>query len=478
MFAALVDPVARRAPERSGPWRMFPWVLPVIVVLLSRLQVGDLAYQLRAGNIMWETMSVLRADSFTYTIPGAPWLDQQWGAQVVLGRWFTLFSWRGLMALQAAIVACSFGVTYRRTVASGVSVLIASAVTLIAFAAAASLPGALALRPQLLALPLFIASGWIISQRHDRPALQLALLPIGIVWSNTHGSFLLLTVLLAIAFASDLIARSVRTKATGALLIASLFTPLISPWGVEIYRYVWDLARSPIVREAISEWRPLYTQPAAAVIVGLAAVGACIGFARRAARRPTFEEAAMLTMFTVLAVWSGRNLLWWAVVVPPIVGGLLAGWRAGGDWSSSATRGIALALSVVVIVGTWRIATTPDEQLRTEAPPGITAWLANHQREGRVFAEWWGGWFEFAVPQLPMFVDARVELFPSSVWRDYAAIVDMDPTWSTVLDRWHITTIVLARNHHAAFEQALRTDPLWTLAYEDGDGFVFTRLPG
>jgi hypothetical protein len=77
-----------------------------------------------------------------------------------------------------------------------------------------------------------------------------------------------------------------------------------------------------------------------------------------------------------------------------------------------------------------------------------------------------------------MFVDARVELFPSSVWRDYAAIVDMDPTWSTVLDRWHITTIVLARNHHAAFEQALRTDPLWTLAYEDGDGFVFTRLPG
>jgi hypothetical protein len=424
---------------------------------------------------MWQTSSVLRTDVFTYTIPGAPWVDQQWGAQLVLGKSFTTFGWRGLFALQALIVAGSFGATYRRTVANGTSVPVASAATLVTFGAASTLPGALALRPQLLALPLFITSTWIVSNRRTRRALQLTLIPIGIVWANVHGSFVLLTVLLAIAFMADAVEGSSDARKTGAFMIASLLTPLVSPWGPAIYRYVWDLSRSPVVREAISEWRPLYTQPVASVVVGLGVAAGCVAFVRHRTRRPTLEETATLIVFSGLAVWSGRNLVWWAVVVPPIFGAVLRGWRPGGEWSRVATRVVALALAVVVGLGAWRVASTPVDELRAEAPPGITAWLATHPSDGRVFAEWWGGWFEFAVPQLPMFIDARVELFPSDVWTDYASIVDVDPSWRTLLDRWGVVTIILARGHHPSFEQALRQDPSWSLAYEDSDGLVFTR---
>jgi hypothetical protein len=170
-------------------------------------------------------------------------------------------------------------------------------------------------------------------------------------------------------------------------------------------------------------------------------------------------------------------LLWWSVIVPPIVGGVLARWRPGGTWSRLATRVVALSLGAAVALGAWRTTGTPVEQLRTEAPPGISAWLATHPQDGRVFAEWWGGWFEYAVPQVPMFVDARVELFPSPIWEDYFSIVDVDPDWRSVIDRWGIRTIILARGHHPTLEQALRSDPSWTLMFEDADGYVFTASP-
>ena len=324
--------------DRSGPWPLVPWVVPAIAILFSRLQVVDLASQVRAGQIMWDSWSVLRADTFTYTIPGAPWLDQQWGAQLAFSGWFPLGEWRGMIVLQAVIVACSFGATYRATVANGASLTVAAGATTLGFAVAAALPGALALRPQLLALPLFVASAWIIRERRSAPRRLLFLVPLGVLWVNIHGSFVLLSLLLAIAFVTDVLVGRRSARWTGSLFALSLVAPWATPWGGDVYRYLWDLARSPIVREVITEWQPIWTRPIAACLFVAACAGALFLIVRRARRRPTFEEAATFLVFTGLAVWSQRNVLWWSVAIPPMVGGLLAGWRPGGDWSGVATR--------------------------------------------------------------------------------------------------------------------------------------------
>jgi uncharacterized protein (DUF486 family) len=301
--------------------------------------------------------------------------------------------------------------------------------------------------------------------------------PIAVVWANVHGSFILLPVLLGIACIADLISRSEAVRWTAVLLAISLVSPAVSPWGFGTYRYVWDLARSPLVRAVITEWQPLWTRvPAFGAFLAVCAVtvGALV---RHAHRRPTFEEAATLLIFTALAVWSQRNVLWWAVAAPPVVGGLLAAWQPGGAWSRVATRVAMVSLVMAVLIGTWHVVTVPVEDLRSEAPPGITAWLAAHpETDGKhVFAEWWGWWFEYAIPQVPMFVDARVELFPAAVWSDYGAIVDVTGGWQDVVARWNIDTIVIARGHHLALQDALNSNDEWSLAYQDAEGAIFTR---
>jgi hypothetical protein len=451
-------------------------VVPAIAVLFSRLQVVDLAYQIPAGQLMWHSWSVLRADPFTYSIPGSPWLDQQWGAQLAFSAWFHVGGWKGLIVLQAVIVGCSFGATYRATLSNGASVVVAACATAAGFIVAAALPGALALRPQLLALPLFVTTAWILRGREVGSERRLLLLvPIGVLWANIHGSFVLLSLMLAIACIADVIGRRPTARWTGSLLAFSLLAPWATPWGGSVYGYLWDLARSPIVRRVITEWQPIWTRPVAALLFAAACL-AVVAIARRARRAPTFEEAATFLVFTGLAVWSQRNVLWWSVAIPPLAGGLLAGWQPGGAWSRVATRVAVGCLAGLVLLGVWRVGTTPESELLAEAPYGITAWLTAHpDADGHVFAEWWGWWFEYAAPNEPMFVDARVEIFPPGVWSDYGAIVDVEDDWTQVVDRWNIDTIVLARGHHPELEAVLRDDPAWSLAYEDSNGFVFTR---
>lgn len=479
MRARDAGPTPRRA---AGPWGLVAWALPAAAVLLSQMQVNDLAFQVRAGRLMWDAGALLRHDVFTYTIAGAPWTNQQWGAQLSIAAAYGALGWRGLVFLQGMVVGAVYAATYRRTSREGAAPLVAALVTLSAFATALVLPGSLALRPQLVALPLFVGTAWIVGNRAAAPRRLLFLPLLGVVWANVHGSFPLLTVLLAIAFVADLAGRrGPMAWRTGSLALVSLATPLLSPWGIGIYRYLADLSSSQVVREVIAEWRPILTRmPAGAVFLGVVAAGAFV-FVRRATRRPNLEETLGLLTFTGLALWSGRNVLWWSVAVPPVVGGLLAGWPPADVWSKTATRVCALAMACLLLLGSLRVMTRPVDELLTEdASPGLTASLAALTQEGRrAFTTRWASWFELALPGVPMFVDARVELFPDSIWDEYFVVVGVRGDWRDVLDRWHVSVVAAHREDDRELIDALSREPGWTVAYEDAEGVVFERIePG
>src|SRR4029453_2443680 len=99
----------------------------------------------------------------------APWTNLQWGAQLVFAGLFALGGWRTMIVVQAVIVGVVEWATYRRTRDAGAAPLPSAIFTLAAFVTALVLPGALALRPQLLALPLFVVSSWIVRPRAAAP---------------------------------------------------------------------------------------------------------------------------------------------------------------------------------------------------------------------------------------------------------------------------------------------------------------------
>src|SRR5688572_20255803 len=146
--------------------------LPVLAALLASLSAVDLAYHLRAGDEILMTGAVPRLDTWTFTAAGLPWLDQQWGSQVILSIVHRLGGWTGLALLRATLVGVVFGAVLLIGLRRGMSPRNAALLTLGAFAVAAP---ALALRPQLLGMACFGALLVLVSGRRRRPALLWAI---------------------------------------------------------------------------------------------------------------------------------------------------------------------------------------------------------------------------------------------------------------------------------------------------------------
>jgi len=459
-------------PTLATPWTPVLWLLPAVAVLFALLDVGDLAYLVRAGDIMVRQGEVLRHDTFTFTVAGQPWLNQQWGAAVVFALVHRAGGWPGLVLLRALLVAVGVGGTYLRARRAVGADIVAAGATLACLLVAMGLPGALALRSQLLAVPLFVAAAALLDARRSHPAWIYGLIPIGVVWANVHGSFPLLPLLVALAVLGDLLeGRTIARLA--AVGLVTMLTPLASPWGLDIYGYVAGLGVNPTVRSVVDEWLPLVRHPfpfVAFIVVN----GVFIWLVIRRRSRVRVDLVVGLAVFGLLSVWIGRNILWWSLYAAPAYAELLAGWRPGSAWSRRASLVVTGALCVLLALGVVRVASTdPPEHLLANAPSGTVAAVRSLDR-ARVFAARSVGWLELEAPRARYFVDPRVELFPDAVWSDYLDVVHANPDWEEILDRWGVDAVVVA-DRQARLLGSLRGSASWEQVLRDPEGSVFVR---
>src|SRR5207247_3837890 len=102
-----------RMPTVDGVWAVMAVALPLAVTFIQKTQAVDLAYQIRAGESMLTSHSLLDVDTFTYTVHGLPWLNQQWLAQVILGALFRSGGWTGISLARGALLGLTVFLLYR-----------------------------------------------------------------------------------------------------------------------------------------------------------------------------------------------------------------------------------------------------------------------------------------------------------------------------------------------------------------------------
>jgi hypothetical protein len=142
-------------------------------------------------------------------------------------------------------------------------------------------------------------------------------------------------------------------------------------------------------------------------------------------------------------------------------------------------------VAVLAVVGVgllpfWRPAdpgTGTPAGLLTDAPSGVTATLKSVARAGdRLFnPQPWGSWFEYAIPDVLVAVDSRVEIFPASVWAAYDAVRGGTLGWEQVLTDWDVDLIAV-EPEDASLLARLRAAG-WTVVSSDDTGSVL-RHPG
>ena len=476
--AAVAAPSVWRIPKIDQVWVFVALALPVIAGLM-RMTTIDLAYHIRVGNLIL-SHGIPKVDAFTFTVAGRPWLDQQWGAQVVLAGAYRIGGWPALALLRAALMLLTFAPIWLACRARGASGRAASLLTIAAFVMCTSNLG---MRPQMLALPLFTTSLWLIVDRHAHPR-RLWLVPaMTVAWANLHGSFVLAPALLSLVVIEDVWRQDPIIRSTAAVAVATLLATVMNPFGVGAWRYAIDIATSPTIRTTLQEWAPTTLRGFTGCLFFASAAAVAVLLARR--KEPTpWVDLLWLGSFALLALPALRGVVWWALVAPPIVAGLLpradvSGLVRADDRGPLNVIVVASLLALFGFMLPWHSQPNPltgaAPQLIDAPEHLVEATAMAIPVEGHVFVtEAWGSWFEFALPDRPVFVDPRIEIFPDRIWNDYDDVMSGREGWQEVLDRWHVDAVVL-RATDTTLRPLIAKDAGWRLAYEDDLGSVFVR---
>ena len=468
-----------RGLRMAHAWMTIAIVTPLFVAFMSQMPAADLAYQIRAGDIMWRTHAVLRTDLFTFSVPGVDWLNQQWGAQLVLGSIYRLGGWNAIVLLYGALTATAFAFLFFACRRRGASTRASALLTVAGFWVARE---NLAMRPQLIAVLLFTVTLWILAGRRTHPRALWIIPALMLIWVNVHGSFVLVPVVLGLAWLEDRKDSPATAHTILAVCAASLIATMANPFGPGVWIYAAGIGSNPTISHLVTEWSPpTVREYSGFVFFGSALIVA--GYLIRRKEPLTWAQLLWLATFFVLALPALRGVVWWGLVFPFVIAGLLKT-KADADAERGSPFMNALLVTTVVaaaivVMPIWRGSTaTGAPGYLGQAPATLVeATEAALPPGSRLFvSQTYASWFELELPSMPVFVDSRIELFPTSMWQTYVEVGGAREGWQATLDRWDVDAVVINPEQDGVLTSHIRDDPAWRLAFNDDSGYVFVRV--
>ena len=448
-----LDAGALRQEKAFGLAHVPVWLwlgIGVYAVLLAcgdrLLNDSDTYWQISVGQWIIDHGTVPRADIYSFTKAGEPWISSSWLAQVLLASSYGLAGWTGPVVLAAASIAATFAylgwILCRRIPAPYAIVVTLAALVL-------STPHFLA-RPHVLAMPVMLAWAYGLLSASERGAApSYWLLPLIALWANLHGGFIFGLVLVG-AFAVDAlwntdVARRKRLLLGWALFgLGAVMACCVTPYGwgsLLASRRILDLGE---VLHLIAEWRPAdFTSPGAfevSILVLMAAVLYC-------GVKLTPPRIALVLGLLHMALSHARNLEIFALLLPLVALAPVASQFAlqpAQVAKITAPRVFAAMLALAFGASTWALATKS-----AFAPPAVQspaaaveALQARHPK--RVLNDLpLGGYMIWR--KIPVFIDGRAELYGEAFETSYFRALQLQDVngFLDILNTWEIDAVLL-----------------------------------
>jgi hypothetical protein len=473
----------------SGPWLTVPrlWLIVVLgsiglMALIRTPSAIDLAYHVKAGELMVAEGALPRTDALAWTTAGQPWLDQNWGAQLVLYGIWRLGGFPLVVVVNALLAVASWALVAAACRRRTANLRLIAGAVLTGYAAAAA---TFSVRPQMFSLLLFAVELYLLEVARTRPRAALAIPLLMPLWANLHGAFLVGIGLLAIEVAAALWRRD-RPGAVRYLLVtaASVAGLLVNPWGVRVLGYAVSLPANRLVTGMITEWAPTSVHDLTGILVLGAVVVLVVALVRAPAPQKVPEQLLRMALLAGLAFWAVRGVAWFGLALPVALCALA---RPRPPRSALADRGVpAVNILMLAVLVVGLVAAAPpvrralgDSRPQLTAAPEATAdWLAANPQPGRMFNyQVWGSYLEFRLgPQLQVGFDSRIELPPADRWTRYLAVIAGRWDAERQLDEWDVGHVVTSQQASPALVELLEASGRWRLVFSNGDALVYQKI--
>ena len=458
----------------------------------------DMWWHLGAGRAIVTTGRIPYADEFSFTARGRPWTDVQWLAQVGMYQARTLGGDAALAVVTAILVVLAFVFMYPQM--EGPPFLRAFVLVLVATASSVIWSP----RPQMLSFVLLGVTGYVVYLLKWRQVNRLwMLIPLFVLWANVHGGYALGLMLIGSVVAGETLNRltgradapEVMTWREIGLLagvgILSGIALLVNPYTVGTWTLPFRTVGIKALQGFIQEWASpdfhnLYEQPILWLLFGLLAV---VGFS---GRRWDWSDLVVVVVFGYSAFLARRNIAPLALVIgpvltrqlQPVVTSVLAQVRLPASVRedvrpalSSVLNWLILVLVVSAALVKCNVALSPqmiDKAQEQTLPVRAVEWLKESRLTGPMYNSYnWGGYLLWALPEEPVFVDGRTDLYDDEFLHQYLQVMFVRPGWQEVLDRYSVRLTLTERDSFLA--TLLATQPGWRQAYSDDQAVIYTH---
>jgi len=471
----------------------------------------DVWWHLKTGQYIAEHKSVPRADPFSFTRGGKPWIAHEWLTELFLYETWRYTGWGGLIVIFAAILCAAFLLLYLRC---GSPPYIAGVATLVAAWTTMPVWG---VRPQVISL--LLTSLWllILERSEKNPRLLWCTLPLTLLWVNLHAGFALGLALFALFLAGNLLERAVghsqqdakRMRTAAFILLLDLLLVPLNPNGMRMFFYPVETLRSSAMQSYIAEWASPNFHHAEywPFLLLILATFAALGWSRRGVR-PRGILLLIVSLYAGLV--SIRMIPLFALIAIPLLAGRIGEWPRAQHPNASGRMfingGIVLAMAVFAAFHVVHVIRFQPQAEMQNFPVRAVAFLKTHPAD-RVFNHYdWGGYLIWKLyPETRVFIDGRADLYssnpdssePDSGKRDsvqqnssgrgfdsraeqnkqqlldqFAHTYQLQDNWQQALEQWAIHTVLVPVDSPLA--TGLRSAPGWTAIYADSQAIIFT----
>jgi hypothetical protein len=459
---------------------------------LTKLYVldPDVWWHISVGSWIVQHRSFPQTGIFSRTAANLPWMAYSWGYEILLSRSFEWFGFLGMglfgTALTIAVALAIFWMLHQLSgrfwVAWPLSIVVYSAFLF-----------NIAPRPVFFTAVLFTITLTLLlqAQRSGRVQLLYWLPLVFLLWANVHiqfiygiatvGMFAGINLLqrLAIrlrAYPSFLLAPTLPLVNVLGVLVCCILASCVGPYSFHLYQVVFGYATSKIIYTILNEFLALSFKYVNQYVELFLAAGAFFSVGWQKKLDPF--KLALLVLASIFAFRTVRDA--WFLCIPAAA--FIADFPAPEDkrdqpFNLSQWAGVALAsvlLLFVIARNTDFNSRGLDRAISGEFPVDAVNFLRRNPVGGPLYNDFtWGGFLIFYMPQYPVSIDGRTDLYGDALDTQYYATQEAEPSYTT--DPFLNQAGVVLLQNKLPIAQVLMADRRFRVIYRDKLAVVLTR---
>ena len=459
----------------------------------ASLNNGDFWWHLRTGLEILRTYALPHSGWFSQSA-AQPWIASSWLYDVKIAIWY---QWLGIRLLPLLAVVFNL------------------ALAVLAFMLAGGLRGRFWIAFALSAVVQFLLAGMqplpvycsvlalaielmlLLKSRRDGSTRPLYFLPLlFLVWANVDPNFVYGIFVLLLFAASctadqwmqreriswlDAEAKAPPLRAVGAATGAAVLASFITPYGWGMYATFWQHSAGAA---NLPDFLSLRFRSPHDYVLLLLTMTAFLALGLRRSRDPF--KIGLLVLCAVAAFHSQRDAWLLALAAAAVIASPVAAEASTSEPPASifqlrAAFLIATGVSIVLLLAIVAVRLPRREALLAKIAEAYPVAAADYIREqrlpGPLFNTFpWGGFLTWYLPQYPVAIDGRTDLYGPDLNTHYANVLNFQEHYSTFAPLNDANVILLEKNSHMA--AALASVPAFRTAYSDDVAVVLVRDRG